>query len=133
MRPPGPGRGNDHGNGRGHHEAAGGRGLRGGHRRANLHHEGSGDEFDEDEEGMHQNDRFHHRRNYGRGRQEEERFGKLKFTMPKFDGGSDPESYLTWELKVDKIFRMHNYSEEKKLAMASLEFEDYDLIWWEQV
>ncbi|XP_044428442.1 uncharacterized protein [Triticum aestivum] len=133
MRPPGPGRGNDHGNGRGHHEAAAGRGLRGGHRRANLHHEGSGDEFDEDEEGMHQNDRFHHRRNYGRGRQEEERFGKLKFTMPKFDGGSDPESYLTWELKVDKIFRMHNYSEEKKLAMASLEFEDYALIWWEQV
>ena len=28
---------------------------------------------------------------------------------------------------------MHNYSEEKKLAMASLEFEDYALIWWEQV
>ena len=53
------------------------------------------DEFDEDEDGMHQNDRFHHHRNYGRGRQEEERFGKLKFTMPKFDGGSDPESYLT--------------------------------------
>lgn len=53
--------------------------------------------------------------------------------MPKFNGGSDPESYLTWELKVDKIFRMHNYSEENKLAMASLEFEDYALIWWEQV
>ncbi|XP_073355047.1 uncharacterized protein [Aegilops tauschii subsp. strangulata] len=64
---------------------------------------------------------------------EEERFGKLKFTMPKFDGGSDPESYLAWELKVYKIFRMRNYSEEKKLAMASLEFEDYALIWWEQV
>lgn len=53
--------------------------------------------------------------------------------MPKFDGGSDPEAYLTWELKVDKIFRMHNYSEEKKLAMASLEFDDYALIWREQV
>jgi hypothetical protein len=35
-------------------------------------------------------------------------------------------------LQVEKIFRLHNYSEEKKLAMASLEFEGYALIWWEQ-
>jgi hypothetical protein len=33
---------------------------------------------------------------------------------------------------VDKIFRLHNYTEEKKLAMASLEFDVYALIWWEQ-
>ncbi|EEE65691.1 hypothetical protein OsJ_21314 [Oryza sativa Japonica Group] len=59
---------------------------------------------------------------------DEERLGKLKFTIPKFDGGSDLEAYLMWELKVDKIFHIHNYSEEKKLAMASLEFEDYALI-----
>ncbi|XP_066341708.1 uncharacterized protein [Miscanthus floridulus] len=37
------------------------------------------------------------------------------------------------ELKVDKIFRLHNYAEENKLAMASLEFEGYALIWWEQL
>jgi hypothetical protein len=53
--------------------------------------------------------------------------------MPKFDGRFDPEDYFTWELKVEKIFRLHNYSEEKKLAMASLEFEGYALIWWEQL
>jgi hypothetical protein len=52
--------------------------------------------------------------------------------MPKFDGRSDPEDYFTWELKVEKIFRLHN-SEEKKLAMTSLEFEGYALIWWEQL
>jgi len=34
---------------------------------------------------------------------------------------------------VDKIFCLHNYSEEKKLAMASLESEGYALIWWEQL
>jgi cysteinyl-tRNA synthetase len=34
---------------------------------------------------------------------------------------------------VEKIFRLHNYSEEKKLVMASLEFEGYALIWWEQL
>jgi hypothetical protein len=49
--------------------------------------------------------------NHGRNQLNKERFGKLKFNMPKFDGGSDPETYLTWELKVDKIFHVHNYSE----------------------
>ena len=53
--------------------------------------------------------------------------------MPKFEGGSDPETYLTWELKVAKIFYVHNYSKRKKVAMAALEFDGYALIWWEQM
>ena len=53
--------------------------------------------------------------------------------MPKFSGTNDPEAYLSWALKVDKIFRLHNYPEDKMIAMASLEFEDYALLWWEQV
>ena len=53
--------------------------------------------------------------------------------MPKFSESTDPEDYLSWALKVDKIFRLHNYEEEKKITMASLEFQDYVLIWWEQV
>ena len=53
--------------------------------------------------------------------------------MPKFSGSNDPEDYLSWALKVDKIFRLQNYDEEEKVAMASLEFQDYVLIWWEQV
>ena len=53
--------------------------------------------------------------------------------MPKFSGANDPEAYLSWALKVDKIFRLHNYPEDKMIAMASLEFEDYALLWWEQV
>lgn len=53
--------------------------------------------------------------------------------MPKFNGSNDPEEYLSRALKVAKIFRLHNYEEEKKIAMASLEFQDYVLIWWEQV
>ena len=53
--------------------------------------------------------------------------------MPKFNGSNDPEEYLSWALKVHKIFRLHNYEEEKKVAMASLEFQDYVLILWEQV
>ncbi|KAK1686980.1 hypothetical protein QYE76_047828 [Lolium multiflorum] len=64
---------------------------------------------------------------------EENMFGRLKFTMPKFKGEEDAEAYLSWALKVDKIFRIHNYSGAKKVAMASLEFEDYANTWWEQV
>ncbi|KAK1694572.1 hypothetical protein QYE76_011269 [Lolium multiflorum] len=64
---------------------------------------------------------------------EENMFGKLKFNMPKFKGEDDVEAYLSWALKVDKIFRIHNYSGAKKVAMASLELEDYANTWWEQV
>jgi polyribonucleotide nucleotidyltransferase len=53
--------------------------------------------------------------------------------MPKFEGTSDPDAYLTWELNVDKIFRVHNYSEEKKVHIAALDFDGYALIWWEQI
>ncbi|KAK1648987.1 hypothetical protein QYE76_066792 [Lolium multiflorum] len=31
------------------------------------------------------------------------------------------------------IFRIHNFSEAKKVAMASLEFEGYANVWWEEV
>jgi hypothetical protein len=61
------------------------------------------------------------------------KFGKLKFTMPKFTGDNDADAYLSWTIKVDKIFQVHNYFEEKKVAMASLEFEGYANVWWEQV
>ena len=53
--------------------------------------------------------------------------------MPKFSESNGPEDYLSWALKVDKIFHLHNYEEEKKITMASLEFQDYVLIWWDQV
>jgi hypothetical protein len=53
--------------------------------------------------------------------------------MPKFKGKDDPDTYLSWALKVDKIFRVHNYSEAKKVAMASLEFEDYANVWCEHM
>ena len=53
--------------------------------------------------------------------------------MPKFSGSIDLEDYFSWALKVDKIFRLLNFDEEKKIAMAYLEFQDYVLIWWEQI
>jgi hypothetical protein len=123
RRPAGRGRG-DGGNG-------GGRGRGRGRGQEDNDYAEFEDEYEEEE--VEQPPNYGHRRrgNYERDWPNEERFGKLKFTIPKFDGGSDPETYLTWELKVDKIFRLHNYSEENKMAMAALEFDDYALIWWE--
>jgi len=44
----------------------------------------------------------------------------LKCNIPKFHGTSDPEAYLSWALKVDKIFRVQNFSEQKKVAWHHL-------------
>ncbi|KAK1681186.1 hypothetical protein QYE76_042034 [Lolium multiflorum] len=63
----------------------------------------------------------------------EEIFGKLKFTMPKFQGEEDPEAYLSWVRKVEKIFRIHNYSNAKKVPMTSSEFEDYASVRWDEL
>ena len=53
--------------------------------------------------------------------------------MPKFEGISDPDAYLTWELKVEKIFHVHNYLKEKKVHMTAVDFDGYALIWWKQI
>jgi hypothetical protein len=54
---------------------------------------------DDNEESEFGNDDDKSQHRYGcrhhRGVKQEERFGKLKFTMPKFDGRSDPEDYFT--------------------------------------
>ncbi|KAK1609664.1 hypothetical protein QYE76_033337 [Lolium multiflorum] len=48
-------------------------------------------------------------------------------TMPR------PTSHGHSRLTRSSAFRIHNYSGAKKVAMASLEFEDYANTWWEQV
>jgi hypothetical protein len=121
------------GRGRGDGGNRGGRGRgRGRGQEDNDYAEFEG-EYEEEEVEQPPNYGRRRRYNYECDRPNEERFGKLKFTIPKFDGGSDPETYLTWELKVDKNFRLHNYSEEKKMAMVAVEFDDYALISWEQM
>jgi hypothetical protein len=111
--------GNNRGNGRG----------RGFGDRGSKHAES--DEGDDPEQ--HWNDGNQCRGHYARNHPNEEWFGNHKFSIPKFDDGSNLEAYLTWELKVDKIFCMHNYSEEKKMATEALEFDDYNIIWVEQL
>uniref|UniRef100_A0A2N9GLY6 Retrotransposon gag domain-containing protein n=1 Tax=Fagus sylvatica TaxID=28930 RepID=A0A2N9GLY6_FAGSY len=53
--------------------------------------------------------------------------------IPSFQGRTDPEVYLEWEKKIDLVFDCHNYSEEKKVKLAVIEFTDYVIIWWDQL
>ena len=76
-------------------------------------------------------ERRNHRR-YG-GRQREEGIEEVKVKIPTFKGTYDLEVYLEWEMKVEQVFSCYNYNEEKKIKLASLEFEGYALVWWNQV
>ncbi|KAK1683229.1 hypothetical protein QYE76_044077 [Lolium multiflorum] len=68
----------------------------------------------------------------GRGFEEEDGLGKPKFSIPKFEGGADVEEHLTWELKIEKLWRLHNYTEDRKIKLASSEFDGYALRWWDR-
>lgn len=60
-------------------------------------------------------------------------FSNIKMKIPEFQGKSDPEAYLEWEKKVDLIFDCNNYSEDKKVKLAAIEFTEYAIVWWDQV
>ncbi|XP_038978204.1 uncharacterized protein LOC120108619 [Phoenix dactylifera] len=59
--------------------------------------------------------------------------GSIKMKIPIFQGKNDPELYLEWERKVEHVFDCHNYSNEKKVKLAAVEFTDYASIWWDQL
>uniref|UniRef100_A0A2N9F1V6 Reverse transcriptase domain-containing protein n=1 Tax=Fagus sylvatica TaxID=28930 RepID=A0A2N9F1V6_FAGSY len=59
--------------------------------------------------------------------------GSIKMKIPSFQGRTDLEVYLEWEKKIDLVFDCHNYSEEKKVKLAVIEFTDYAIIWWDQL
>ncbi|KAK1683645.1 hypothetical protein QYE76_044493 [Lolium multiflorum] len=50
-----------------------------------------------------------------------------------FEGGPNVEEYLTWELKIEKLWRLHEYTEDRKIKLASSEFDGYALRWWDGV
>ncbi|KAK1601812.1 hypothetical protein QYE76_048283 [Lolium multiflorum] len=69
----------------------------------------------------------------GRGQDEEDGLGKPKFSIPKFEGGADVEEYLTWELKIEKLWSLHpHYTEDRKIKLASSESDGYALHWWDR-
>src|SRR3954467_14533495 len=55
---------------------------------------------------------------------------KLKFSIPKFEGSIDVEEFLNWEMKIAQLWRLHEYTDDKKIKLASSEFDGYALLWW---
>jgi hypothetical protein len=43
------------------------------------------------------------------------------------------EDYLTWELWIKTLWRLHAYTEDKKVRHASSEFDGYALRWWDSI
>ncbi|KAH9657974.1 hypothetical protein KPL70_023299 [Citrus sinensis] len=72
-------------------------------------------------------------RNNRRARRIDRDLGIIKLKIPSFQGQNDPEAYLEWEKKVELVLDCHNYSEEKKVKLAAVEFIDYAIIWWDQL
>ena len=34
---------------------------------------------------------------------------------------------------MELVFYYHNYSENKKVKLAAIEFSDYAIVWWDQL
>src|SRR3954464_3521156 len=56
--------------------------------------------------------------------------GKLKFSIPRFEGSVDVKEFLNWELKMEQLWHLHDFTEDKKIKLASSEFDGYALLWW---
>ncbi|KAF1855623.1 hypothetical protein Lal_00002511 [Lupinus albus] len=58
---------------------------------------------------------------------------EAKIKVPSFIGKNDPETYLKWEIKMEKVFNCNSYNEEKKVMLATSAFKGYALSWWVQI
>ena len=56
-----------------------------------------------------------------------------KIKYPTFKGNTNPDAYIDWEMKFEQIFRMNDCPEEKKVKLASFQFSDYAIVWWEDL
>jgi hypothetical protein len=76
---------------------------------------------------------FGHRRNFDDLGDADRNMGSIKLKILAFKGKTDPEAYLEWERKVEMIFDIHRYSEEKKVKLVVVEFIDHAMVWWERL
>ncbi|CAG7870317.1 unnamed protein product, partial [Brassica rapa] len=63
----------------------------------------------------------------------DDNLGSLKLRIPVFSGTSNPDAYLEWETKIERVFDCQHYSETKKVKLAVTEFSGYALHWWDQI
>jgi hypothetical protein len=121
-----------------HQEAAirnlqGGRDRRRHEPRVENEYENEGDGEDEkdlaSEVGSDRHRRFRREKGHegNRGGQDclDRNLGSIKMKIQSFQGRTDREVYLEWEKKIDLVFDCHNYSKEKKVKLAVIEFTNY--------
>ena len=72
--------------------------------------------------------RFREARNW-----EDNNLGSIKMEIPSFQGKNDLEAYLELEKNIELVFDCHNYFELKKVKLATIEFSNYAIIWWDQL
>jgi hypothetical protein len=76
----------------------------------------------------------HNGRPYARREREDcDSLAKVKLIIPSFTGKEDPDAYIEWEERCDQIFRVHGFSEAKRVDLAIMEFSGYALTWWNQL
>ena len=63
----------------------------------------------------------------------DDNLGNIKMNIPEFRGRSDPEEYLDWERKIERVFDCHDYAERKKVKLAAIEFTEYAVVWWDKL
>ncbi len=51
--------------------------------------------------------------------------GSIKMKIISFYSEEDLDVYIEWERQIEMIFECYNYSEEKKVKLATVEFKDY--------
>ncbi|XP_031398476.1 uncharacterized protein LOC116209052 [Punica granatum] len=110
---------------------------------ANSHDE-EDEDYEEDDEiasvgsvrrarGVRNEGRRHGRRDHAIRDGVDRNIGSIKMTIPPFQGRNDPDAFIEWEGKVELVFDCHNYSEEKKVKLAAVEFTDYAIVWWDKL
>ena len=55
---------------------------------------------------------------------------EVRVDLPYFHGKENLEAYLDWEMKVEQLFACHRVSEERKVPLVTLSFQDNALYWW---
>nr|XP_027071933.1 uncharacterized protein LOC113696748 [Coffea arabica] len=60
-------------------------------------------------------------------------FKGIKTQIPEFKGRSDPEAFLEWLSKIEMVFSCQNYTEVQKVQLATMEFTEYAVVWWDQI
>ncbi|OMO99822.1 reverse transcriptase [Corchorus capsularis] len=68
-----------------------------------------------------------------RGIEREEPKDNIKYKIPKFNGRGTPADYLEWESELDMYFDYHPHAESKKVQIATLDFSENALNWWNQL